>query len=191
MSRQKKVFVFIFLGISLILMILPLLISFNDVLTRIVERNFLYLWIQKSVVPIEAKAMGGILMQFGYNYSYSPTNSLITVNGVVMEITWNCLGWQSLLLLLVSLFIGFNRKYKLMSILEAGAIGILGTLWLNILRMIFTVLLAVHTPEIFRIVFHDYLAALTTVVWLFFFWWFSYKYVLVEKEPFENKEEIE
>jgi hypothetical protein len=68
---------------------------------------------------------------------------------------------------------------------EALGIGILGTFWLNILRMLLTVLLAVHTPAIFRVVFHDYLAAITTVIWLFGFWWFSYSFVLEEVDKRE------
>jgi len=39
----------------------------------------------------------------------------------------------------------------------------------------------VHLPAVFRVVYHDYLAAITTVIWLFFFWWFSYSFVLEEK----------
>jgi hypothetical protein len=65
---------------------------------------------------------------------------------------------------------------------EASAIGILGTFWVNILRMLVTVLLAVYFPPVFRIVFHTYLAAGVSIAWLVFFWWFSYKYVLTEKQ---------
>lgn len=180
-DKQKKVFISIFLGLSLLLITLPFVVTLNDLLTRVVEKNFLYVWVQNTIVPVEAKMMGVILLPFGYNYAYSPSNSTIVVNGINMRITWNCLGWQSLLLLLITLVVGFGRKYTKISILEAMVIGILGTFWLNILRMLFTVLLAVHLPSVFRIVFHDYLAAGTTVVWLFFFWWFAYSFVLEDK----------
>ena len=165
------------------LLSLPFLVAGNDILTQIVEKNILYVWIQNNIVPIEAKMMGAILMPFGYKYAFSPTNSVIVVNGLNMGITWNCLGWQSFLLLFISLVVGFRGRYKTLSILEALGIGILGTFWLNIARMIFTILLAVHAQPLFRIVFHDYLAAGTTVIWLFGFWWFVYSFVLTEREP--------
>ena len=181
MFKQKGVFTSILLVFSILLIILPFLVSFNEVLTRIVEKNFFYLWIQDTVVPIEAKMMGAILMPFGYRYSFSPSNSAVIVNGLYMGITWNCLGWQSFLLLVVTLLVGFRGRYTKLSILEALGIGLMGTFWLNIFRMLFTVLLAVHAAPIFRIVFHDYLAAGTTVVWLLGYWWFAYAYVLEER----------
>ena len=117
----------------------------------------------------------------GYKYAYSPSNSIIVINNLNIQITWNCLGWQSFLLFFITLITGLKGKYSKVLVLEALGIGVLGTFWLNIFRMLFTVLLAVHAPAIFRIVFHDYLAAGTTVIWLFIFWWFSYKYILEEK----------
>ena len=99
-----------------------------------------------------------------------------------MGITWNCLGWQSLVLLLVSLFVGLRGQYTKLSLLEVAGIGILGIFWLNIFRMVFTILLAVHAAPLFRIVFHDYLAAISTVIFLFGFWWFAYSYVLETKD---------
>lgn len=181
-TYHKKVFISIFLALSIILLVLPFVVSFNEALTHIVERNAFYLWIQDNIVPIEAKMMGAILLPFGYEYAFSPTNSTIVVNGMNMGITWNCLGWQSLILFLITLLFGFRGRYTKFSILEAVVIGVLGTFWLNIFRMLFTVLLAVHAQPLFRIVFHDYLAAGTTVIWLFFFWWFSYSFVLQLKE---------
>lgn len=182
MYRQKKVFVYIFLGLSVLLAILPFLVTANELLTKIVEGNALYGWIEDYVVPIEAKMMGVLLMPFGYDYTYYPLGSIISINGMSMEITWNCLGWQSFLLFFITILVGFRGKYKRISIIEALGIGILGTFWLNILRMVFTILLAVHAPAIFKVVFHDYLAALTTVIWLFGYWWFCYSYVLEEVE---------
>jgi exosortase/archaeosortase family protein len=181
MPKQKKVFLAIILVLALVLATAPLLVSFNEVLTRIVEKNVLYGWVQEYVVPLEAKMMGAMLIPFGYEYGFSPSNSMIVVNGMSMGITWNCLGWQSFLLLFVSLVVGLRGRYKRWSMVEVLMIGVLGTFWLNILRMLLTVLLAVHAPAIFRVVFHDYLAAITTVIWLFGFWWFSYSFVLEER----------
>ena len=178
MPKQKKVFVYMFLGFSLLLISMPFVVSANEFLTSIVERNVLYGWIQENVVTVEAKMMGAILIRSGYSYAFSPHSSSIVVNGIRMGITWNCLGWQSFLLLFITLLVGFRGRYTTASVLEALIIGVLGTFWLNIMRMLLTVLLAVHAPVIFRIVFHDYLAAGTTVIWLMFFWWFAYAYVL-------------
>ena len=181
MPKQKKVFMTLLATFSILIMVLPFIVSFNETLTKIAEKNLLYVGVQKYIVPIEAKMVGAILIPFGYKYSYSPTNSLVTINGVNMGITWNCLGWQSFILLFVTLIVGFRGKYKKLSLIEAFLIGGLGTYWLNILRMIFTILLAVHAPPIFRVIYHDYLAAVTTLIWLFAFWWFSYSYVLEER----------
>lgn len=181
-TKHKKVFIYIFLGLTILLAVLPFVVAGNELLTKIVEQNALYVWIQNNVVPIEAKMMGVLLIPFGYRYAFSPSNSLIVVNGLNMGITWNCLGWQSFLLLFVSLVVGFRGKYSKLSVVEALGIGVLGTFWLNIFRMLLTVILAVHMPSIFRIVFHDYLAAGTTVVWLFGFWWFAYAYILEERK---------
>lgn len=181
MNRQKSVFIAIFAALALLMVILPLLVSFNDFLTKIIEQNLLYKWVQSNIVPIEAKMVGAILLPFGYKYAFSPTNSTIVVNGVNMGITWNCLGWQSFLLLVVTFLVGLRGRYTGLSISQAIAIGVLGTFWLNIARMLLTVFLAIHLPAVFRVVFHDYLAALTTIAFLFLFWWFSYKFVLEER----------
>jgi exosortase/archaeosortase family protein len=186
-SKQKRVFLIIFAGFALLLLVLPLVVSFNELLTRLVEHNYLYTGIQKFIVPLEAKMMGALLIPFGYHYAFSPTNSTIVVNGTHMGITWNCLGWQSFLLLFITLLVGFRGQYSKASITEALAIGLLGTFWLNIFRMLFTILLAVHAPPVFRIVFHDYLAAITTVIWLFAFWWFAYSFVLEERQSIDKK----
>ncbi len=182
MPRKKKVFLDLFLLFTILIAILPFLVSFNEALTKITEGNLLYLWLQKNIVPVEAKMMGVLLIPFGYRYGYSPTNSIIVINDINMEITWNCLGWQSFILFFITLLAGFKGKYTGVSVAEALGIGMLGTFWLNIFRMLFTVLLAVAAPAVFRIVFHDYLAAITTLIWLFFFWWFAYGFVLKEKE---------
>lgn len=181
--NTKKTFAFIFALFAIMLMLLPFMVSFNEVLTKLVEATPVYQWIQTYIVPVEAKILGVLLMILGYQYSVVTNSSSIIVNSTIMKITWNCLGWQSLILFLVTLFVGFQGKYTKISVLEAIIIGILSIFWLNILRMFFIIILAVHAPSIFRVVFHDYLAAIMTIIWLFFFWWFAYKYILEEKMP--------
>ena len=47
--------------------------------------------------------------------------------------------------------------------------------------MVFIVIGAYFINSLFALLVHDYFAALTTIIWLIFFWWFAYKYVLEEK----------
>ena len=187
MTQQKTVFYILFACLAIILSLLPFLVSFNDLLTIIVEENVLYVWIQNNIVPLEARMMGVLFMLFGYSYSFSPTNSTVVVNGMSMGISWNCIGWQSFFLFVITLFFGFRGRYTKLSIAQAFVIGILGTFWLNVVRMGITVLLAVHLMPVFRVVFHDYLAAFMSLGWLFFFWWFSYSFVLETKDDNTNE----
>ena len=175
-GAQKQIFIYILLMLVLMLMVLPFVTTFNDVITRFVESNGFYKAIQDTVVPFEAKFIGAVLMPFGY--SFVTHTEGFTLNDIYMKFTWNCIGWQSFILIAITFVFGFTKRYTKLSILEALAIGILGTFWINIIRMVFISLLAVHLPPLFRIVFHDYLAALITIVWLFVFWWFSYAFVL-------------
>lgn len=177
---DKQIFQLVFLMLFLLLLTLPIILTFNELITKFIENNGFYMAIQKYVVPSEAKFMGVILQSFGYNFIANPTG--LTVNGLYMKFTWNCIGWQSFILFFVTLIFGFSKGYRFSSKVEVLLIGVLGTFWINILRMIFTVMLAIHLQPVFRIVFHDYLAAIVTVLWLFFFWYFAYSYILESKE---------
>ncbi|HKZ34817.1 MAG TPA: hypothetical protein VJ179_03060 [Patescibacteria group bacterium] len=182
MTKSKKsVFLVLLIFFSLLLGFLPLVVVTQDALTRLVEKNVFYLWIEKNIVPLEAKMMGVVLLRMGYDFAYAPLTQTLFVNDLPMKITWNCLGWQSMLFLLLTFGVGFGRKYRFFSVMEAVGIGLLGTLLINIGRMLLTVFLATSLPVVFRIVFHDYLAAVMTIVWLFVYWWFAYSYVLEEK----------
>lgn len=175
--NQKKVFESAFLFLTISLMMLPFLITFNDILTKLVEKFFLYSFIQEKLVPIQALLVGLIVKPFVKDYTAYKDGLII--NGLIMRITWNCIGWQSLLLFIFSLLIGLRGgSYTLLSRIEAITLGLLGIFWVNILRMSFTVILAAVALPIFKIVFHDYLAAIVTILYLFFFWWFAYRYIL-------------
>lgn len=178
--REKRIFKDLFLFLVISMMILPFLVSFNEVITKLVEKFHLYMWVQNKIVPWEIKMVGVLVKPLGINYLAHQNG--MTVNGIYAGMSWNCIGWQSLLLLVITLVVGLKGNYTFSSKMEAVLIGILGTFLVNLLRMaIIVVILAVSRP-LFAVVFHDYLAAIVTVIWLFGFWWFSYSFVLEKRE---------
>lgn len=178
--REKRTFKVIFALLAIFLMVLPFLVTFNEVLTHLIERIRVYMWVQEKIVPLEVKMVSVLVKPLGINYQAHQNG--MTVNGIYAGMTWNCLGWQSLLLILLTFIFGLKRNYTVLSKAEAILIGLLGTFLVNLFRLTFIVWLLTFSRPLFAVVYHDYLAAGTTVVWLFVFWWFVYKYVLVTKE---------
>jgi len=78
--------------------------------------------------------------------------------------------------------IGLRGQYSNLSKLQAVLLGIAGTFLLNIFRIVFTAALVGWWRGLFVILFHNYFSAFLTIVWLIFFWWFSYSFVLESKE---------
>lgn len=177
--REKRTFTIIFALLAVLLAILPFLVSFNEILTHLVEKFGLYMWVQNIIVPLEVKMVGVLVSPSGIRYLAHPGG--MTVNGTYAQMTWNCLGWQSLLLFLITLLFGLQGNYTLQSKIEAVLIGLLGTFFVNLLRLTIIVFLLAYSRPLFAIVYHDYLAAIVTIIWLFGFWYFSYSCVLEEK----------
>lgn len=178
-TKEKLTFKNIFLVLAILLVILPFLTTFSEQLTGIIQKTPLYLFIQNHIVPVEVRIVALILSLLQIPVGID-TNSL-TVAGQPLQVTWNCLGWQSVLFLLVSFFTGLQGAFKLSSKVEAAAIGLLGTFWINILRITFISILGGYFPSVFAVVFHDYFATLITAAWLFFFWYFAYTFVLAPR----------
>ena len=178
--KQKRTFIIIFALLAVSLAILPFLVSLNEILTHLVERVGVYMWVQERVVPLEVKMVGVLVSPLGINYLAHQNG--MTVNGLYAGMTWNCLGWQSLLLFLITLIFGLRGNYTRWSKIETILIGLLGTFLVNLLRLVLIVLLLAYSLPLFAVVYHDYLAAIVTVLWLFGFWWFAYSFVLVERE---------
>jgi len=111
-----------------------------------------------------------------------PLRDGMLINGVPLKITWNCVGWQSMLLFTLSVIFGLRaRIYSKLSVFKTIFIGVFGTVLVNLGRIFIVSLLGAYSPKIFAIVYHDYLAAFLTILWLFIFWWFSYSFLLEEK----------
>lgn len=183
--REKRTFAIIFALLAVMLAVLPFLVSLNEVLTKIVESIGIYMWVQERIVPLEVKMVAVLVSPFPMQFTAHQQG--MTVNGTYAQMTWNCLGWQSLLLFLVTVAVGLKGNYTKVSKIEAITIGLLGTFLVNLLRLTIIILLLAYAKPIYAYVYHDYLAAIVTILWLFLFWWFCYSYVLEEKQERDDK----
>lgn len=176
---QKQTFLTIFILTAIILAVLPFVTTLNELMTRIVESTRLYQVIERLIVPWEVRLIGVLLLPFNLKFVATPEGMVI--NDVYVQISWNCIGWQGMLLLLITFVGGFQGNYTRLSKIEAIIIGILGTFLVNLLRMAVTSLLAVYYGQLFAILFHDYFAAFVFIIWLIVYWWFVYHFVLEDK----------
>lgn len=183
-SVEKETFIFIFLILVLVLMVMPFITTFNDLLTRLVMRLDFYRFIQNVIVPWEIRMVGVLLYPFGFKPAIMGEYLAITGRGTpfLIEIVWNCIGWQSLLFFLITAFVSLQGdKYSNFSKFKALIIGLLGTFLVNLFRIAFVALVAYYFGQNVAIIFHDYGSTLAVIAWLFFFWWFSYSFILEER----------
>lgn len=177
----KDTFMFIFLMLAVVLAVLPFATAFNEFLTRAVESLAWYRPIQHFLVPYMSRVIVGILQHLpGLEVGTYPYG--VVIDGVDVRITWNCLGWQSFLLFAASLFVGLKGPYTHASKMQAIIFGIFGTFLVNLFRLTFTAALVGWWRGLFLILFHNYFFTFTAIVWLFFFWWFSYSFILEIKD---------
>lgn len=186
--EQKNTFKLLLAVLAVMLVTLPFVTTFNSVLTGLIERVGLYRTIQEVIVPFESRLVVTIIRFLDIPAFLAPAGekaSFYFIKGqeaFPVQLQWNCLGWQSLLLLFLSFAVGLLGNFTRISKLECVLIGLLGTFLINIFRMVFITVGIYYVNTVFALLIHDYFAALTTIAWLFGFWWFSYSFVLEEKE---------
>ncbi len=184
--NQKQVFKKIFLVVAIILPLLPVLVTFSSVLTAVFNRMQWYVILQEWVVPFEARLVAVLLRVVNIKGVITPDASfsmLLVRSGqpdLPVKLEWNCLGWQSLVLLGITLITGLRGNWKLLSKIQVIVLGVLGTFLVNLFRMAFITTLAYYWNSLAAMIIHDYFAAFAALVWIIFFWWFSYAYVLEE-----------
>lgn len=181
-TSQKDTFLFLFVLVALVLVFLPFLTTFNDVLTRLVMRLDGYRVIADYVVPWEMRMVGVLLSPFGFQPRVM--GDYLAIGGrdpFLIEIAWNCIGWQSLLFFLLTGWVGFQGdRYTASSKIKAWLIGFFGTFLVNLVRIALVTLIAYYFGQTVATLFHDYGSTLAVLLWLFFFWWFAYSFVLEE-----------
>jgi exosortase/archaeosortase family protein len=173
----------LFIVLVFVLMSLPLITTFNEILTKIVEKTGTYTFLTKNVVPFETRAVSLILKPLGIDAKPTVSHLIIQRDGKTTGIffSWNCLGWQSAVLLILTLVTGLIGNYKWEQKLETILLGISGTFLINLLRISIVVIVAFYFGQLPATIVHDYGGTLYTIAWFFLYWWFSYRYLLEEK----------
>lgn len=173
----------VFLAIVLFLMLFPFINTLNQLLVNVIEPLIFFKPVQDVLIPYEVRIVRvllgflGIPMTAGSPEAFSIT--LITPGGQEpIVVGWNCVGWQSLLIIFATFITGLTGKFTLSSKLEVLAIGLLGTFLLNIARLTGIFVLLYNFNRGVAMAFHDFGSVVLTILWLTFLWWFAFRFVL-------------
>ncbi|MFH1367109.1 MAG: exosortase/archaeosortase family protein [Patescibacteria group bacterium] len=189
-SPEKRTFALLFLVLAIILMILPFFVTINDILTRIVMKVEVYRVIQEKIVPMEVSMVSVVTSLFGLKSGLMGSYLALQKGGetFLVEIAWNCVGWQSFIILIFSFLTGLFGSYTRWSKAQVVIAGLCGTFLMNILRITIVALFAYFFGQFPAIIFHDYGSIIMTIAWLIFFWWFSFAYILEPVKGAKKKE---
>ena len=163
-----------------LLMLLPLVTTFDDFLTtwalQFGADNPL-----QAIVPVEARMVVGLLGLVGIHAAASGSHLVVWDSAGAMHtlfISWNCIGWQSLVLLGVSLVSGLRGRHPLEARLQVVVIGVAGTMLLNLLRVAVVAGIAATVGVTPAVLFHDYGGTILVIGFLFGFWIFVQRWIL-------------
>jgi exosortase/archaeosortase family protein len=164
----------------LILLALPFVTTYNDLLTAGAMR-FGVVGPLQSVSPVEARMVVAMLQLVGVHAAAAGSQLVVWSAGGTatnLFISWNCIGWQSLVLLVVSLAVGLRGGHSWEAGLQVVLLGLLGTVAVNLVRVSLVCVLAATVGRQPALIFHDYAGTLMTIVWLFGFWALAQRWVL-------------
>ena len=175
-----------------LLMLLPLVTTFDDLLTTWAMQLGANSPLQ-TIVPVEARMVVGLLGLFGIHAAASGSHLVVWDGAGIMHtlfISWNCIGWQSLVLLGVSLLSGLRGRHALEARLQVIVIGVAGTMLLNLLRVAAVAAIAATVGVTPAVLFHDYGGTILVIAFLFGFWIFAQRWVLGTATPDELDEAV-
>ncbi len=168
-------------GVSAVLLVvLPFVSTFDDLLTSIGMKLGIAAPLE-SIVPAEVHVTVALLAALGI-HAATAGNELVVWNSSgapqTLFISWNCVGWQSLILLALSLIVGLRGQMPGWSRLEIVMLGITGTILVNLVRIALVCLLAATGGYLPAVLFHDYGGTLLIVGWLCSFWFIAFTWLV-------------
>lgn len=170
------------------LMLFPFINSLNQFLVNVIEPLIYFKPLQDVIIPYEVRIVRVILDFVGIpmtqSQAWASSITLITKDGShqPVVVAWNCIGWQSLLIISATLITGLTGKFTSASKLEVLAVGLLGTFLFNIGRLTGIFVLFYHGDRGIAMAFHDYGSVILTIGWLFALWYYAFHFVLVPKD---------
>lgn len=184
MGRSKgKVYQRIIIVAAITFVILPFVTTFNEFLTKIVEGLRFVAIIQGLIAPFVVRIVAVILQALGLPTSIDGSFLYITSGWMPLRIyiNWNCIGWQSFVLLAFTLVTGLQGPYTRRGKLLAILIGIEGTFLVNVVRILTPTILAYYAGYVPAIIFHDYMGTLLTLLWMGIFWNYAFENILIAR----------
>jgi len=94
---------------------------------------------------------------------------------------WNCIGWQTMILMLVSMAVPLFGSFTFSSKIICIVLGIEAALIIGFLRIIIASLLNFYFGYRPAVVFHDWFGAPFMLAGLIVFYYLSFNYILVKK----------
>jgi len=170
-----------------VLLVLPFITTFNDVLTGAGMHLGLDNYI-RPIVPLIGRTVAGLLGLLGVSAASHGGEIVVhtTRYAQPLFLSWNCLGWQSLVLFGLTLTTGLRGNHSVAARLQAIVVGTMGTVLINLLRITLVCLLAATVGYVPAILFHDYGGTLMVIGWLFAFWMVAYRVILLDESPEES-----
>jgi exosortase/archaeosortase family protein len=163
-----------------LLMLLPLVTTFDDLLTawamQLGANNPL-----QAIVPLEARMVVSLLGLIGIHAAASGSHLVVWDGSGVMHtlfISWNCIGWQSLVLFGISLLSGLRGGHSVEARVQVVCIGVAATMLLNLVRVAAVAGIAATIGVAPAVLFHDYGGTILFVGFLFAFWMFAQRWIL-------------
>jgi exosortase/archaeosortase family protein len=179
--QEGRVYQKIIMVAAVTFIILPFVTTFNEFLTKVVESINVVSTIQGVVAPFVVRIVAAILLVLRIPISIDGSYIYLTSGYMPLRIyiNWNCVGWQSFVLLAFTFVTGLQGPYRRRSKLIAVLIGLEGTFLVNVIRILVPTLLAYNYGYLAAVVFHDYLGTVITLLWMGTFWGYAFNDILI------------
>ena len=178
---------------KLLLLLLPLLLlcillayffsAINSLAVHLVAQTGIYRFIEQAVIPAEIQSTLYVLKIFNIQAAghQAMISTLHEGRPQSFLLAWNCTGWQSMLLLIISFAILFQYKGI---VFKKAVIALTGIVWIfftNIFRI--TLEIAIYHLAGFQpaMIFHDYFAKAYILIMFALFWFLAYALALKGK----------
>jgi exosortase/archaeosortase family protein len=174
---RRAAFVPVLAGGALLLVTVPLLASGDQLLASIAQGTHLDAVLSHVTAPL-ARVTAGLLHLLGVHATAAGSDVLLQSGDTYVppiDVTWNCIGWQSLVILGISLAVGLRGHPSRGVRIAVIVAGVMGTVLVNLVRIAAVCLVTSRYGYAAGVGVHDNGGAVLVVVWLCVFWWFAYR----------------